>query len=167
MKVRVCEQLTDRTEFKLNGKTRLWYEPPHHKTNKMTCAPSKDSDQPGHPPSLIRVFAVCSMGSWGPNISSGVQWRLIRLGGCPGWCESSLGTQVILLVLSWGGSIMFSMLCKPVWAGWAPVQDPGQFRHFPANMVYQTSRHSLNYAGSPCQTAWSHQGHCLFPVKEK
>ena len=27
-------------------------EPPHDKTNKMVCAPSKDSDQPGHPPSL-------------------------------------------------------------------------------------------------------------------
>ena len=35
-------------------------EPPHDKTNKMTCAPSEDSDQPGHPPSLIRVFAVCT-----------------------------------------------------------------------------------------------------------
>ena len=29
---------------------------------------------------------------------------LIRLGGCTGWSESSLGAQVILLVLSWGGS---------------------------------------------------------------
>ena len=27
------------------------------------CAPSEDSDQPGHPPSLIRVFAVRLMGS--------------------------------------------------------------------------------------------------------
>ena len=27
------------------------------------CAPSEDSDQPGHPPSLIKVFAVHSMGS--------------------------------------------------------------------------------------------------------
>ena len=40
-----------------------WYskhpiEPPHEKTYKMACAPSKDSDHPGHPPSLIRVFAV-------------------------------------------------------------------------------------------------------------
>ena len=26
------------------------------------CAPSEDSDQPGHPPSLFRVFAVRSMG---------------------------------------------------------------------------------------------------------
>ena len=48
------------------------------------CVPSEDSDQPGHPPSLIRVFAVHSM-------------------GCPGWSESSLGAH-ILLVLSWGGS---------------------------------------------------------------
>ena len=34
------------------------YEPPHGKTNKMACTPSEDSDQPGHPPSLISVFAV-------------------------------------------------------------------------------------------------------------
>ena len=36
-------------------------EPQHNRirTNKMTCTSSKDSDQPGHPPSLIRVFAVC------------------------------------------------------------------------------------------------------------
>ena len=27
------------------------------------CAPSEDSDQPGHLPSLIRVFAMCSKGS--------------------------------------------------------------------------------------------------------
>ena len=32
---------------------------------------------------------------------------LNRLGGCPGWSESSLGTKVILLVLSWGGSKCF------------------------------------------------------------
>ena len=36
-------------------------KPPRDKTNKVACAPSEDSDQPGHPPSLIRVFAVCSM----------------------------------------------------------------------------------------------------------
>ena len=33
-------------------------EPSHDKTNKMACAPSEDSDQSGHPPSMIRVFAV-------------------------------------------------------------------------------------------------------------
>ena len=32
---------------------------------QMAYAPSEDSDQPGHPPSLIRVFAVRSIGSGG------------------------------------------------------------------------------------------------------
>ena len=45
-------------------------EPPHDKTNKMVCTPIEDSDQPGHPPSLIRVFAVRSVGSWRPTVSS-------------------------------------------------------------------------------------------------
>ena len=51
-------------------------EPPHDKTNKMAFAPSEDSDQPGHPPNLIRVLAVRSMGSWGPNVSLCGQRRL-------------------------------------------------------------------------------------------
>ena len=44
-----------------------WYEPPHDKTNKMTCAPSEDLDQTGwtgHRPSLIRVFTVHMMKHW-------------------------------------------------------------------------------------------------------
>ena len=40
------------------------YEPPHDKTNKITCAPSEDFDQPGHPPSLIIVFAVRMKKAW-------------------------------------------------------------------------------------------------------
>ena len=43
--------------------TSFLYEPQHDKTNKMTCAPSEDWDQPGHPPSLIRVFLVRSLGN--------------------------------------------------------------------------------------------------------
>ena len=39
-------------------------ETPHDKTNKMTCTPSEDSDQPGHPPNLIRVFAVRMKKPW-------------------------------------------------------------------------------------------------------
>ena len=33
-------------------------EPLHDKTNKIACAPSEDSDQPGHLPSLIRILGV-------------------------------------------------------------------------------------------------------------
>ena len=65
-------------------------EPPHDKTNKMTCAPTEYSDQPGHPPGLIRVFAVRSHSFFMQTAKT-----LIRLGGCPGWFESSLGVQVM------------------------------------------------------------------------
>ena len=51
---------------KLTKKNRYAFEPQHDKTNKMVCAASEDSDQPGHLPSLIRVFTVCSMGRLGP-----------------------------------------------------------------------------------------------------
>ena len=37
-------------------------EPRHDKANKVSVRPAK-TDQPGHPPSLIRVFAVRLMGS--------------------------------------------------------------------------------------------------------
>ena len=78
-------------------------EPPHD--NKMTCAPSKDSDQPEQLPSLIRVFAVCMKKSWVlsyPLRSQQRQWS--------DWVDaqadqSSLGAQVILLVLSCGAQI--------------------------------------------------------------
>ena len=49
------------------------FEPPHDNTSKMSFVPSKDSDQPGYQPSLIRVFVVRSVGSLGPNFASGGQ----------------------------------------------------------------------------------------------
>ena len=55
---------------------------------------------------LIRVFAVQSVGRLCPIFSSYKQLRLIRLGRCPGWFESSLGAQVILFVLSCSSSFV-------------------------------------------------------------
>ena len=78
-------------------------EPPHDKTKKMTW-PSEDSDQPGHSLRLIRVFAVGMEKPWVLSFPLSTQRRLFILGGCPGWSESSMGAQIILLVLSWGGS---------------------------------------------------------------
>ena len=46
------------------------------KTNKMACAPSKDSNQPGHPPSLTRVFAVCMKKIWVLSYPLSTQCRL-------------------------------------------------------------------------------------------
>ena len=52
------------------------YEPQHYKTNKMTCAPSEDSDQPGHPPSQWVAEDQCFFMRTAKT--------LIRLGGCLG-----------------------------------------------------------------------------------
>ena len=52
------------------------FEQPHDKTNKMACVPSEDSDQPGHPPSLIRAFAVRMKKAWVLSYLLSAQWRL-------------------------------------------------------------------------------------------
>ena len=77
-------------------------EPPHDKTNKMTCAHSEDSDQPGLPPSLIRVFAVRMKKAWVLSYPLSAQRRLLSA-----W--ASAGLSFILLVLSWGGSFLVHM----------------------------------------------------------
>ena len=48
----------------------------------MACAPSEDSDQPGHSPSLIRVFAVRMKKAWVLSPIERTAKTLIRLGGC-------------------------------------------------------------------------------------
>ena len=60
-------------------------------------APREDSDMPGHPSSLIRVFAVRMKKAWVlsyPELSiERTAKTLIRLGGYPGWSESSLNAH--------------------------------------------------------------------------
>ena len=51
-------------------------EPPHDKTNIVVSAPSEDSDQPEHPPSLIRVVAVRMKIHWVLNYPLRAQQRL-------------------------------------------------------------------------------------------
>ena len=51
-------------------------QPEHVQTNKMTRAHGENADQPGHLRSLIRVFAVRSVGSQGTKLSSCGQRRL-------------------------------------------------------------------------------------------
>ena len=60
-------------------KNKSWnfiYEPPCNKTNKMAFAPSEDSDQPEHPPSLIRVFAIHMKKAWVLSYPLSAQQRL-------------------------------------------------------------------------------------------
>ena len=90
----------------------LKIEPQHNKTSKMTCGLREDSDQPGYPPSLIRVFSVCSGKLRTQGFFLQTAKTLFRLGWCPGWSDCLLGAQVILLVLSYHSSnIIWNQVC--------------------------------------------------------
>ena len=84
----------------------ILFEQPHYRTNKMMSLHSEDSGQPGHPPSLIRVFAAHMKNPLVLSYPLSAQQRLWSA-WASGWTESSLGAQVILLVLSCGGSFVF------------------------------------------------------------
>ena len=74
------------------------------------CAPSQDSDQSGHPPSLISLRCAFNGYLRTQAFIMRTAKTLISLGGCPGWSESLLGTHAILLVLSWGGSYYIKLV---------------------------------------------------------
>ena len=52
------------------------YEPRRDKNQQSDCAPSEYSDQPVHPPSLIRVFAVRMKKAWVLSYPLSAQRRL-------------------------------------------------------------------------------------------
>ena len=54
---------------------------------------ARQNQQNGYAPSLIRVFAVRSVVAKEPSFLHATAKTLIRLGGYPGWSESSLGAQ--------------------------------------------------------------------------
>ena len=96
-------------------------EQEHDKINKMSCVPSKSSDQPGHPPSLISAFSVCMKKPWMP--------RLIWVfAGCTGQCVGFVMLWLICtkLSISDGWKFIFtvpvnSLLCPSSCYGWDQI----------------------------------------------
>ena len=84
------------------------FELPHDKTNKMACGPSEDSDQPGHPPSLIRVFTVRMKKAWALTTHWAHSEDSDQTGRMPRLIWIFAGRIVTLLVLSQGGSFVIS-----------------------------------------------------------
>ena len=80
------------------------YEPQHDKPTMWLCAQrrfrsawtSAQSDQSLH----CTLYGYLRTQAFFLRTAK----TLIRLGGCPGWSEFSVGAHAILLVLSWGGS---------------------------------------------------------------
>ena len=80
-------------------------ELPLNKTNKMACALSEDSDQPGHLPSLNRVFTACMKKHWVLSYVMSTQWRLWS-----DWADAQADLSLRwahsrFVALSWGNSM--------------------------------------------------------------
>ena len=58
------------------GKLRIITSATSWQNQQTECAPSDDSDQPGHPPSLIRVFAIRMKKAWALCLPLSAQRRL-------------------------------------------------------------------------------------------
>ena len=69
------------------------------------CAPSKDSDQPGHSPSLIRVLAVRMKKAWVLSYPLSASKDSDQTGWMPRLIWVFAGCTATLLVLSRGGSL--------------------------------------------------------------
>ena len=95
--------------------TSMQYSEMSHRMTKPSKWPVRpaNSDQPEHPPSLIRVFAVHMKKHWVLSYPLSAQRRLWS-----DWAEAqadlsfSLGAHVILLVLSCSGSNIFVQISK-------------------------------------------------------
>ena len=75
------------------------------------CAPSEDSDQPGHPPSLIRVFAVRMKKAWVLSCPLSAKRRLWS-----DWADAQADlslrwahTNLVCFVMSW---LTFMLWCQ-------------------------------------------------------
>ena len=72
-------------------------------------APSEDSNQPGHPPSLISLHCPIEESLGALLSTERTAKTLIRLGGCPGirpvWSETSLGAH------SFVGFVISRLIC--------------------------------------------------------
>ena len=90
--------------FRKRGRFLGIFEPPHDKTNNVACAPSEDSDQPGHPPSLIRVSAWRIKKAWVLSYPLRASEDSDQTGRMPRLIWVFAGRTSTLLVLSWGGS---------------------------------------------------------------
>ena len=90
--------------------TGAYIEPPHDKTNKMTCAQRRLRSACASAQSDQRLPCPHD-DTLGPQLPTEHPAKtLIRLGGFPGGSESWLSAHAISFVLSWGGSYIYNTL---------------------------------------------------------
>ena len=75
------------------SKQEITKEPPHDNTNKMACAPSEDSSAWASAQSDLSFRCALNGSLRTQGFFMWTAKTLIRLGGYPGWSDSSLGAQ--------------------------------------------------------------------------
>ena len=88
---------------------------------QSNCAPSEDSDQPGHPPSLISVFAVHMKKAWVLSYPLSAQRRLWS-----GWADAQADLSLRWAHTHFVGFIMLWLICGKGTEGMAFSADPDQ-----------------------------------------
>ena len=83
------------------------FEAPHDKTNNTAWALSKESDQPGHPLSLIRVFAFRMKKTWVLSYPLSAQWRLWS-----DWAHSQFVGFVVLRLVCYNNESRIKLRAK-------------------------------------------------------
>ena len=111
----------------------------HHKgaatwqNQQSDCAPSEDSDQPGHPPSLIiRVFAVCMKKAWVLSYTWSPQRRLWS-----DWADAQADLSLHWAHTHFVGFVMLRLKLS----GWCSFII---LLHFRSQMLYSTQTKNLS-----------------------
>ena len=94
------------TKVLQNASSKLLYMSRDMTNQQNGCAPSKDSDQPGHPPSVIRVFACAQWVAKDPRFLHADSEDSDQTGRMPRVIWVFAGRTLILLVLPCRGSII-------------------------------------------------------------
>ena len=108
------------------------------------CAPSEDSDQPGHPPSLISVFAVRMKKSWVLSYPLSAQRRLWLV-----WADAQAALSLRWAHSHFVGFVMSRLISVPeVWQN----QDLRRRQIF--SVLASLQRQTLLQTGRSLWTQW-------------
>ena len=141
----------------------LTFELPHVKTNKMACVPSEDSDQSGHSPSLIRVFAVHMKKAWVLSYPLSTQrslwsdWAYVQADLSLHWahrfclvCHEAAHLNLIQVALHIPGAYNLTMHL-PIIIGTVPYRRAQAFHFTDSHFYRETQAHfrAMDYLSVP------------------
>ena len=119
------------------------YEPRHDKTNKMSMRPAKTQISLGTRP-VWSVFAVRMKKPWVLSYPLSAQRRLISLGGCPGWSESSLGAQSFYWFCHVAAHIISAVSCMVIDLADFSIRVFKRLQYIPKAEMYTFISFNLN-----------------------